>query len=277
MLPIAQQVSGQSLILWYGPSIFASIGLNAQRAALVQNSVLFGSTLLCLLLVDRIGRRALMLMGTIGTAGMMLATAITFQLTFQAPATKGMADAIWAFVIIFEFFYANSWAAIPFMFASEIYPNSVRSYGVAWSSSIKYFAAFAISKAAPIMLLPWGQGIAPSGTYFFFFGAGVLTFIYVFTNVAETKGMPLEKVDQLFGLTTWKQYRSYVYDNVRYNGSKHLSEVQHISLETAKETSMDEVVAHQDGQTVSHDLHIGKQQAAKDELQEVELQKQLSV
>jgi MFS family permease len=109
MLPIAQQVSGQSLILWYGPQIYNSIGLNVQRAALVQNGVLFGSTILCLFLIDRIGRRALMLLGTIGCMSMMLGLSIIFFLTAQHPAQHNLADAIWAMIIVYEFFYANSW------------------------------------------------------------------------------------------------------------------------------------------------------------------------
>jgi hypothetical protein len=48
--------------------------------------------------------------------------------------------------------------------------------------------------------------------------------------------MPLEKVDGLFGITTWKQYGQYVWDNIRYNGHKHLREMQHVTIESAKET-----------------------------------------
>src|SRR4051794_3705378 len=72
------------------PQIYNSIGLNAQRAALVQNSVLFGSTILCLFLIDRIGRRMLMILGTIGCMSMMLGLSIIFFVSNQNPAAHGL-------------------------------------------------------------------------------------------------------------------------------------------------------------------------------------------
>jgi hypothetical protein len=47
--------------------------------------------------------------------------------------------------------------------------------------------------------------------------------------------MPLEKVDQLFGITSWKMYATFVYENIRYNGHKHLKELAHVTVASATE------------------------------------------
>src|SRR3954447_21648845 len=86
-----------------------------------------------------------------------------------------------------------------------------------------------------LILSPLSGGINPSGTYLVFAIAGFLTLIYCITNIPENKGVPLEKCDQLFGVTTWSAYAQFVWDNIRYNGKKHLRDMQKVTLEHAKE------------------------------------------
>jgi SP family arabinose:H+ symporter-like MFS transporter len=213
-LPVWQQLSGQTLVLWYGPHIYETMNLPAQSASMITTATLFLSTFVCLFVIDRMGRRALMIWGTIGCLSCMAGLASVFVATDPAKDAH-IATGVLALILGYEFCYANSWAAMPFLYPSEMFPTAFRARGHGFSMLVKWFASFGIAKAGPHMMLSVSEGgLSPAGTYFFFAMAGVLTLIHVLTNIPETASLPLESVDQVFHVSSWQQYRNFVRHNL---------------------------------------------------------------
>jgi len=187
------QVSGINAIIYYAPRIFEMAGLGAHSSLLSTvgiGMINFIFTLIAINFIDRIGRRVLMLVGSFG----LIASLFLVGFTFYTENFSGFA--IPAYIMLFIAFFAFSQGAVIWVFISEIFPNRHRAEGQTLGSFTHWIFAAALTTFFPKMV----SALPPGYVFSFFTGMMVLQLIWVKTMVPETKGIPLEQIQQQLGL-----------------------------------------------------------------------------
>ncbi|HXO84214.1 MAG TPA: MFS transporter [Gemmatimonadales bacterium] len=185
------QLSGINAILYFAPRIFALTGLGAE-AALLQ-SVGIGITNLIftfvgLWLIDRLGRRTLLLIGSIGYIVSLGACAWAFYTHHESivPAC------IFAFIAA----HAIGQGTVIWVLISEIFPNRYRAAGQSLGSATHWVFAALLTTVFPLMV----SAFHPGTIFLFFCLMMSLQLVWVLTKVPETKGVPLEEIQRRLGL-----------------------------------------------------------------------------
>jgi SP family xylose:H+ symportor-like MFS transporter len=184
------QVSGINAIIYYAPRIFEMTGLG-QNTALLSSAgiglVNFIFTLLGVNVIDRFGRRSLMLVGSLGLIATLGLVAMAFYTQrFQLFGGLLVPGLLFAYIAFFAF----SQGAVIWVFISEIFPNAVRAKGQALGSSTHWVMATVIAFTFPYFAERLGGG----NTFAFFCGMMVLQLVFVLRFMPETKGTSLEGV-----------------------------------------------------------------------------------
>jgi SP family arabinose:H+ symporter-like MFS transporter len=187
------QLSGINAILYFAPRIFEMTGLG-EKAAMLQSvgigvtNLLF--TFVGLWLIDRLGRRTLLYIGSVGYIISLGLTAWAFFSSHFAivPAC------IFAFIAS----HAVGQGTVIWVLISEIFPNQHRAEGQALGSSTHWIFAALLTTFFPKMV----TSFAPGYVFSFFCGMMVLQLIWVKFMVPETKGISLEKMQQKLGIST---------------------------------------------------------------------------
>jgi sugar porter (SP) family MFS transporter len=185
------QLSGINAVLYFAPRIFELTGLGAQ-AALLQ-SVGIGVTNLIftfvgIWLIDRAGRRTLLLIGSFGYIASLGLCAWAFMTQHFAivPAC------IFAFIAS----HAIGQGAVIWVFISEIFPNQHRAMGQSFGCATHWVFAALITSIFPALV----AAFSPGTIFAFFCAMMVLQLIWVLTKVPETKGVPLEQIQRRLGI-----------------------------------------------------------------------------
>ena len=188
------QWSGINFILYYAPQILSSIGLGAKES--LANSIAIGGTNLIftfvgLYLIDRIGRKTLLIIGSLGYIISLAMVAFAFK-TSASPAF------LMTFLLMFIASHAIGQGAVIWVFIAEIFPNKVRALGQSFGASTHWVFAAIITLITPIFLDKdngiFGQHPWPIFAFFAFMM--VLQLIWVLTKVPETKGVSLEDLEK---------------------------------------------------------------------------------
>jgi sugar porter (SP) family MFS transporter len=195
LLAMFNQLSGINAIIYYAPRIFEMAGFDQSNAYL--QPIYIGAanlvfTLLAMSLIDRFGRKRLLI---IGSFGMILFLGMT-AMAFRAP---GVANPnVIGYLIGFIAFFAFSQGAVIWVFISEIFPNSVRSQGGSLGSFTHWIMAAIISWTFPVIV----EGSPLGGYYSFIFYTlmMVLHLFFVWKFLPETKGKSLEKIQEELGI-----------------------------------------------------------------------------
>jgi MFS family permease len=189
------QLSGINAILYYAPRIFEMAGFN--QADSFQQSVYIGAanlffTLLAMSVIDKFGRKKLLL---IGATGLILFLGLT-AIAFNSPGGGG--TAVIFYLIGFIAFFAFSQGAVIWVFIAEIFPNSVRSQGGSLGSFTHWIMAAIISWTFPIIV----GGSEKGGFYSFIFYSLMMlaSFIFIWRVMPETKGKTLEQIQKELGI-----------------------------------------------------------------------------
>ena len=185
------QLSGINAILYFAPRIFEMTGLGA-KAALLQ-SVGIGVTNLVftfvgLWLIDRLGRRTLLF---IGSFGYILSLGMVSWAFFT-----GHVSIVPACIFAFIAAHAVGQGAVIWVFISEIFPNRHRAEGQSLGSFTHWIFAALLTTFFPKMVTVF----APGYVFLFFCGMMVLQLVWVKTMVPETKGVPLEQMQRRLGI-----------------------------------------------------------------------------
>ena len=188
------QWSGINFILYYAPEILERAGLAAKDSLF--NSIAIGGTNLLftfagLYLIDRIGRRTLLI---IGSVGYILSLAMVAW-AFYSGAGAGF---LLFFLLVFIASHAVGQGAVIWVFISEIFPNKVRATGQSFGASVHWVFAAIITLITPAFL-DKDNGIFkdnPWPIFAFFAFMMVLQLIWVVTKVPETKGVSLEELEK---------------------------------------------------------------------------------
>ena len=185
------QLSGINAILYFAPRIFALTGLGEQ-AALLQ-SVGIGITNLIftfvgLWLIDRLGRRTLLLIGSFG----YIASLGTCAWAFYTHHESIVPACIFAFIAA----HAIGQGTVIWVLISEIFPNRYRAAGQSLGSATHWVFAALLTTVFPLMV----SAFHPGTIFLFFCAMMALQLVWVLTMVPETKGVPLEEIQRRLGL-----------------------------------------------------------------------------
>lgn len=149
-------------------------------------------------IVDRFGRRPPLLVGAAGAMFPMFYLAAYSSLSGAfngtAPSDAGGRAAL-AMIYIYAIFYGFSWNGIPWIFASEVLPNRVRTLGMMCAVCMQWLAQFIV-----VYSLPYMVARITYGTFIFFGSCTVVAFCFAFLFIPETKGVALEDMDLIFGV-----------------------------------------------------------------------------
>lgn len=181
------QLSGINAVLYYLNDIFAAAGFSKmsgdlQAVAVGATNLLF--TLIAMTLIDKLGRKALLLVGSVGMAISLGAIAYIFSAHAYASAL------IWC-LIGFIGFFAISQGAVIWVYLSEVFPTSVRAKGQGLGSSTHWIMNALISGIFPVM-----AQFSPATPFVFFSAMMALQFVVVLLIYPETKGFSLEQMQK---------------------------------------------------------------------------------
>jgi sugar porter (SP) family MFS transporter len=187
-LAVLQQWSGINIIFNYAEEIYRSAGYGVSD--ILFNIVITGTinlalTLVALTLVDRVGRRSLMLFGCAGIALSHLVLGLTYRAEI-----KGLPALVITLCTIGC--YALSLAPVTWVLISEIFPNRLRGIGVSISVSALWSASFLLTFTFPILSRVLGN----AGTFWTYSGVCLAGFFFVYLRVPETKGKTLEEIER---------------------------------------------------------------------------------
>jgi sugar porter (SP) family MFS transporter len=191
-LAVLQQFSGVSVLQSYAPSIFKGAGYEEKSSAIGVNVIMRAWDLACtvaaLWLVDLVGRRPLLLLGTLGMAlGLaIMGNFFYFHIKgFWVPSTMMLASAS----------YLTSLAPLTWLIMSEIFPNHIRSKAMGVASIALWLSAYAATLGFPILTEGFEERFgSPAGVFWLFAGVCVLAFLFCWRMVPETKGKTLEEI-----------------------------------------------------------------------------------
>ncbi|PWK79708.1 sugar porter (SP) family MFS transporter [Mucilaginibacter oryzae] len=181
------QVSGINAIIYYAPRIFEMAGLGAHSSLLSTvglGLINFVFTLIAINIIDKIGRRVLMLIGSVGLISSLFLVAFTFY------SGQFSGFAIPVYMMVFIGFFAFSQGAVIWVFISEIFPNEMRAKGQTLGSSTHWIMAAVIAFCFPYL----AERLGGATTFFFFGSMMVLQLIFVWRLMPETKGKSLEQI-----------------------------------------------------------------------------------
>lgn len=199
-LQLLQQLVGMNAFMYFGPKIFESIGFSKNLFTTINNFVNFLSTFPAVLLADVVGRRQLMLWSSIGmfVACMVMGT-VGLMSVEQDPLTGAYEvsseSARWIITVstfFFVFNFAYGFGPIVWVYCSEIFPLRYRARCIGVSTMANWLGNWIIAQFTPMLL----DGIQ-FGTFYVF---GFFCFFSIFLSawLPETKGVPLEMVQELF-------------------------------------------------------------------------------
>ncbi|WP_078408991.1 D-xylose transporter XylE [Priestia abyssalis] len=199
MLSVFQQFVGINVALYYAPRIFESMGA-AKDASMLQTIVMglvnVVFTIVAILTVDKWGRKPLLIIGSIGMAiGMFGVAGLAFSNII------GISTLI--FIIIYTASFMLSWGPICWVLISEIFPNKIRGQAVAIAVAAQWAANYLISSTYPIMM-EYSSGL----TYGFYGLMSVLSAVFVWKFVPETKGKTLEQMEDAWKKPSVDQYKA---------------------------------------------------------------------
>ncbi|HVP42833.1 MAG TPA: sugar porter family MFS transporter [Terriglobales bacterium] len=185
------QFAGINAILYYANDIFAmggysKLSANLQAVAIGLTNLVF--TLMAMAVIDRVGRKTLLLIGAVGMAACLLGVSAIFF-------TRQHQQALLTLLIVYVAFFAFSQGAVIWVFISEVFPNLVRARGQSLGSGTHWVMNAIIGQLFPIFA-------ARSGGYpFLLFGVMmVIQFLVVLVVYPETKGFTLEQMEDHLGI-----------------------------------------------------------------------------
>ncbi|MBC7889674.1 MAG: sugar porter family MFS transporter [Ferruginibacter sp.] len=191
ILAVFQQITGINTIMYYAPKIFANIGQSSD-SALLQTIAIGGTnlvfTLVAMLLIDRFGRKILIV---IGSLGMMLMLAGLSALFFLQETSGSL---VLVFILGYIAFFAASLGPALWVVATELFPNRLRSKGMSIAIVSLWIACTIVTIAFPVML----EKLSGGTTFLIFAVICLANLLYVWRYVPETKGKTLEELEADF-------------------------------------------------------------------------------
>ena len=217
---VFQQFCGVNAVLFNAATIFGTAGFsNGKLVSITVGLVQFVGTGLACLLMDKAGRRILLLTTALGMCVSLVALGVYFEIYIPPttpPPTDGgsllgsisqsvSAEKIsWLSIlsiVLFYFFFSLAWGPVPWLVMSEIFPLRARGPASSFAALTNWAMAFTVTKTFKSMVATLNN----QGVYWFYAGFCFLAFLFVYLLMSETKGKSLEEIEALFN----KNQRGY--------------------------------------------------------------------
>ncbi|MDT0628667.1 sugar porter family MFS transporter [Alteromonas sp. W364] len=191
-----QQLVGINVVFYYGAVLWQAVGFSESDALLINiigASVSIAACLITLKVIDKVGRKPLLTIGSVGMAVTLLTMVVAFANSDYDPATKSLVMGDLGTVALiaanaYVFFFNLSWGPVMWVMLGEMFPNQIRGSGLAVAGLSQWGSNFAITMMFPIML----ASIGLAGAYGFYALCAFISIFFVVRFVQETKGRALE-------------------------------------------------------------------------------------
>jgi len=188
------QFMGVNAVLYYGPSIFEASGLSSGDSLFYQSLiglVNMCTTILALLIIDRIGRKKMVYIGVSG----MIISLVLIGTYFLMGETWGLSSIfLLVYFLMYIFFTAGSISAVIFVFLSEMYPTRIRGTAMSIAGLSLWVGTYLIGQLTPWMI----ETLTPAGTFFLFAFMCIPYMLIVWKLMPETAGKSLEEIERFW-------------------------------------------------------------------------------
>lgn len=203
MISVFQQFVGINVVLYYAGNIFRNMGASTDSSLLqtiIVGIVNLTFTVVAILTVDKFGRKPLMIIGSLGMAVSMVLLGFTFFMgQTGGTLTAGQSYAALAFMLLYTAAFAMSWGPVAWVLLSEIFPNSIRA-AMSIAVAAQWIANWVVSLTFPMMNdNVWLTEQFNHGFSYWIYGImGILSALFMWKFVPETKGKTLEEMEKLW-------------------------------------------------------------------------------
>ncbi|QDH68891.1 sugar porter family MFS transporter [Marilutibacter alkalisoli] len=198
-----QQLVGINVVFYYGAVLWQAVGFSESDALLINvlsGALSIGACILTVLLIDRIGRKPLLWIGSAGMAVSLGLVTVAFasgnlEHGQVGPGKLVLSDTMGVLALVaanvYVIFFNLSWGPVMWVMLGEMFPNQIRGSGLAVAGLFQWGSNFAITMTFPIML----AGIGLAATYGFYALSAVVSIFFVLRFVHETRGRELEQME----------------------------------------------------------------------------------
>jgi MFS transporter, SP family, sugar:H+ symporter len=197
-LAVFQQLVGINIVFYYGATLWQSVGFSEDdslKINILSGTLSIVACVVAIALIDRIGRRPLLLIGSLGMAVALGAMAACFATATSTGGAPHMSDQAGLVALLAANAYAAlfnlSWGPVMWVMLGEMFPNQIRGSALAVAGFAQWMANFLISVSFPAM----AAGLGLTVTYGFYATSALVSFFFVFAMVRETRGRALEEME----------------------------------------------------------------------------------
>ena len=197
MLAVFQQLVGINVIFYYGETLWKLAGVSEEAALqrnIISGVVSIAACIVTIMVIDKIGRKPLLLIGSAGMAVSLFAMAYAFNSGTLDPAgqlqlTPNMGMVALVAANLYVIFFNGTWGPVMWVMLGEMFPNQIRGSALAVAGFAQWFSNYLIAQSFPVMAA-WSL----TGSYVFYAVCAVISYFLVQTLVQETKGKELEEM-----------------------------------------------------------------------------------
>lgn len=197
-LAVLQQLVGINVVFYYGAVLWQAVGFSENDALLINvlsGALSIGACLVTVVLIDRIGRKPLLWVGSVGMALSLALMVVAFSSGSLVDGKLQLSDGMGRLALVaanvYVVFFNMSWGPVMWVMLGEMFPNQIRGSALAVAGAAQWTSNFAITVTFPILL----AGIGLAGAYSIYAVAAFLSVFFVFRYVRETKGKELEQME----------------------------------------------------------------------------------
>lgn len=192
-----QQLVGINVVFYYGAVLWQAVGFSESDALMINvisGGISIAACVLTLLVIDRIGRKPLLLWGSVGMTVTLTLVVYAFANADQDAAGNLLLGDHGTLALVsanaYVFFFNLSWGPVMWVMLGEMFPNQIRGVGLAVSGLAQWLCNFLITMTFPLLL----TGIGLAGAYGLYALGALLSVFFVLNMVHETKGKELEEM-----------------------------------------------------------------------------------
>ena len=194
-----QQLVGINVVFYYGAVLWQAVGFSENDALLINvlsGALSIGACMITVALIDRIGRKPLLGVGSLGmTVALALLVVAFASASLDAGGKLALSPAMGVLALVaanvYVIFFNLSWGPVMWVMLGEMYPNQIRGSGLAVAGAAQWTSNFAITVTFPILL----AGIGLAGAYGIYTAAAAISIFFVQRYVHETRGKELEQME----------------------------------------------------------------------------------
>jgi sugar porter (SP) family MFS transporter len=194
-----QQLVGINVVFYYGAVLWQSVGFSENDALLINvlsGALSIGACLVTVVLIDRVGRKPLLWVGSVGMAITLALLTVAFASAAvddhgKLALSAGMGVLALVAANVYVIFFNMSWGPVMWVMLGEMFPNQIRGSGLAVAGAAQWTSNFAITVTFPILL----GGIGLAGAYGIYTIAAAISTFFVLRYVHETRGKELEQME----------------------------------------------------------------------------------